>query len=287
MEPRGARFCTACGGALVAGARFCGGCGVPVAAPAEEPAAPRTAEIGSGERRQVAILFADLSGFTELSTTLDAEELRDLVGRFFDAVDGVVENYGGTVDKHIGDAVMALFGAPVAHDDDPGRAVRAALDIHEAVAGLGAETGRDLAVHVAIASGEVVAGGVGSDERREYTVMGDAVNLAARLDELARPGETLISEAVWRLVSPLVDGEARGEVALKGIAKPVRAWRVVGLRGAGVGGQRSRLVGRRAEVRQFEGVVGACRESGRGQAVLVRGEAGIGKTHLAGEFAEI
>ncbi len=135
-----------------------------------QPAAP------VGERRQVTILFADLSGFTELSSVLDAEELHGVVSRFFAVADGAIENYGGTVDKHMGDAVMALFGAPVAHGDDPLRAVRAAFDIHGAMEALSAELGRELRVHVGIASGEVVAGGLGSAQSREYTVLGDSVN---------------------------------------------------------------------------------------------------------------
>ncbi len=125
---------------------------------AESPAAP----ILAGERRQVTILFADIAGFTELSSALDAEELHALVSRFFAVTDRAIEHYGGTVDKHIGDSVMALFGAPVAHGDDPLRAVRAAFDIHGAMEGLSAELGRELRVHVGIASGEVVAGGLGS-----------------------------------------------------------------------------------------------------------------------------
>src|SRR3984893_5086023 len=112
----------------------------------------------AGERRQVTILFADLCGFTAISQSLDPEEVRELVGRYTALVDGIVVGYGGTVDKHIGDAVMALFGAPRAHDDDPIRAARAALDIHEALGRLSETTIRPLQAHVGIASGEVVAG---------------------------------------------------------------------------------------------------------------------------------
>src|SRR5690349_11650578 len=114
-----------------------------------------------GERRQVSILFADLSGFTALSQLLDPEELHDLISRYTRLADGIVIGYGGTVDKHIGDEVMALFGAPRAHDDDPLRAARAALDIHDALTRLSESAGRPLRAHVGIASGEVVAGSLG------------------------------------------------------------------------------------------------------------------------------
>ncbi len=114
-----------------------------------------------GERRQVTVLFADLVGFTELSTDLDPEELHGLVTRFHEVADGIVERYGGTVDKHLGDGVMALFGAPRAHGDDPVRAARAAFDIHQAMSALSTEAGRSLSLLAGIASGEVVAGGLG------------------------------------------------------------------------------------------------------------------------------
>ena len=166
------------------------------------PPAPITPE---GERRQVTVVFADLAGFTELSSQLDPEELHTLVTRFYEAADGIVEGYGGTVDKHLGDGVMALFGAPRAHGDDPVRAVRAAFDIHQAMAGLSAEAGRTLAIHAGIASGEVVAGGLGREAHQEYTVLGESVNLAARLDGLAGAGETLIAEAVRLAVAGQVE----------------------------------------------------------------------------------
>jgi class 3 adenylate cyclase len=247
-----------------------------------EPAVP-----ASGERRQVTILFADIAGFTELSSLLDAEELHGLVSQFFAAADGAIENYGGTVDKHMGDAVMALFGAPVAHGDDPLRAVRAAFDIHGAMEALSAELGRELRVHVGIASGEVVAGGLGSAQSQEYTVLGDSVNLASRLDGLAEAGQTLIAEAVQRAVLHDVDCESLGEVAVKGLDKPVRVWRARGLADAAPAGARGRLVGRKSELRQFAGVLEACREAGAGQTVVLRGEAGIGKTRLVEEFAAL
>jgi class 3 adenylate cyclase len=132
-----------------------------------------------GERRQVTILFADLSGFTALSRSLDAEQVHELVARFTSLVDGVIVGYDGSIDKHIGDAVMALFGAPRAHDDDSLRAARAALDIHEALARSNENSAHLLQAHIGIASGEVVAGAVGRADRHEYTVLGDSVNLAA------------------------------------------------------------------------------------------------------------
>jgi len=202
--------------------------------------------------------------------------LHALVSRFFAVADRAIEHYGGTVDKHMGDSVMALFGAPVAHGDDPLRAVRAALDIHGAMEALSAELGRELRVHVGIASGEVVAGGLGSAQRQEYTVLSDSVNLASRLDGLAEAGQTLIAEAVRRAVLHDVDCEALGEVAVKGLDRPVRAWRA-----------RGPLVGRKSELRQFAGVLEACRETGAGQAVVLRGEAGIGKTRLVEEFTAL
>ena len=155
----------------------------------------------AGERRQVTVLFADLSGFTQLSSKLGAEATHELLNRYFEAVDAIVEDCGGSVDKHIGDNVMAVFGAPVAHADDPERAVRAALDIHAAVSRLGNDLGRDLSAHVGIASGQVVASGTGSETHREYTVTGDSVNLASRLQDRAQAGETLISEALYRTVA--------------------------------------------------------------------------------------
>ena len=156
-----------------------------------------------GERRQVTILFADLCGFTALSQTMDAEDLHAIVSRYAELVDGIVLSYGGSIDKHIGDAVMALFGAPIAHGDDPLRAARAAIDIHAGMTQLGREFGRQLAVHVGIASGEVIAGGLAGTDRREYTVHGDSVNLAARLVDIAKPMQTVVSDAVYRALAGL------------------------------------------------------------------------------------
>ena len=145
-----------------------------------------------GGRRQVAVLFADISGFTTLAAERDAEEIHQLLNRFFAAVDVVVQSFGGSIDKHIGDAVMAVFGAPVAHTDDPERALRAALALHDAAA----ELEPPLRVHVGIAAGQVVASATGSAAHQEYTVTGETVNLASRLTDLARAGETLISASV-------------------------------------------------------------------------------------------
>src|SRR5260221_12005469 len=156
--------CLACGFANDAGDRFCGGCGKPAAGEGttSPPATAPVAELEpSGERRQVAVLFADLCGFTELSRRLDAEDLRRLVEGFYARADAIIATYGGAVDKHIGDAVMALFGAPVAHGNDGLRAVRAALDIQNAVGELKDPWGAPLMSHGGAAAGAGIAGGVG------------------------------------------------------------------------------------------------------------------------------
>lgn len=142
----------------------------------------------AGEQRQVTVLFADLAGFTKLSGELGAEDTHTLLNRYFEAADGIVADYGGHVDKHMGDNVMAVFGAPIAHSDDPERAVRAALDIQKVMAALSADFGRPLKAHIGVASGQVVASGTGSETHREYTVTGNSVNLASRLQDRAQGG---------------------------------------------------------------------------------------------------
>lgn len=248
---------------------------------------PVAAVTPAGEHRQVTVLFADIAGFTRLTSELGAEEIHTLLNRYFEAVDAILLSYGASVDKHIGDNVMAVFGAPIAHDDDPFRAVRAALDIHERVRGLSDPRGRPLQVHIGIASGQVVASGTGSDTHREYTVTGDAVNLAARLQDKATAGETLISDAVHRAVADRIDCQDLGEIDVKGIERPVRIWKVKVLGAADRPLARVAYVGREAELAQLAGVIEACRASGSGRAIVVRGEAGIGKTRLVEEFTRI
>ncbi len=242
---------------------------------------PRPAATDSANaRRQVTVLFADLSGFTTLSTSLDAEEVHKLLQRYFAVVDEIINGFGGTIDKHIGDAVMAVFGAPVAHTDDPQRAVRAAMDIHRQLA----DFSPPLIAHVGIASGQVVAGRTGSSAFDEYTMTGASVNLAARLQDLAGPGETLISDAVQNAVSSLASTEFIGDVEVKGFKEPVKTWRLTGIRRATDADSEGPFVGRTRELRQLRGAVSECRETGGGQLVLLRGEAGIGKTRLVDRF---
>ena len=288
-NPEGARFCAGCGARL---AESCPACGFAVEADhqycaacghrlASAPARPRTP--AAGERRQVTVLFCDLVGYTRLSQQLDAEEVHAVLERFFARVDGIVESFGGSVDKHIGDCVMAVFGAPVAHGNDPERAARAALAIRDAMPDLGAKIGRPVAVHVGLASGQVVASGTGSEAHRAYTVTGDSVNLASRLTDQAGSGEILISDAVRRLLSERFVCSPAGALEVKGLTEPVVAWNLGGMRDeAEPLGQV--FVGRRTEIAQFDGALQACLDVGSGQAVHLRGEAGIGKTRLLEEW---
>jgi len=267
--------CSACDRDLDPDHRYCPACGTAQSDAPDEAAQP-------GERRQVTVLFADLTDFTGLSNTMDAEGLRDLIETYFDRLDPIIARHGGTVDKHIGDAVMALFGAPVAHADDPERAVRAAFDMHAAMAAMSSEMGRPLSVHVGIAAGSVVAGTLGRGARREYTVLGRAVNLAARLNEMAEAKQTLISDDVRRATVGTVTCQTAGSVEVKGYDAPVDVWRTEAL-SDGRGAARTAFVGREAELDRIGAVIEACADHGAGAVVAVSGEAGIGKSRFLEE----
>jgi class 3 adenylate cyclase len=251
------------------------------------PASPASTQSHEGERRAVTVMFADLSGFTAMSEKLDAEQVRGLMNSCFECLVPVVEKYQGTVDKFIGDEIMALFGAPVAHEDDAQRALRAALEMMDSIAGFNARHATDLGLHMGINTGQVVAGSIGSQGRRDYSVMGDAVNLASRLEDASQRGEIFVGPETYRQTAPLFDFEALPPISLKGKAEPVPVYRLLGLKSApsslrGIEGLRSPLVGREAELSQLKAALGELL-AGRGGIVGVAGEAGLGKSRLVAE----
>lgn len=231
------------------------------------------------ERRQAAVVFADLTGYTSLSAELDPEELQDVMAEFFRIADEAIEAHGGTVDKHLGDGVMAVFGAPISYGDDTVRAVRAAVDIHSGLQDARKRIGRDLTAHIGIASGEVLAG-AGTNQ---YTVIGDAVNLASRLSDLAIANETYLSNEVHAEVSHETLCDQRANVVIKGLEEPVTVWKVVGRRDEPLERNALPFVGREAERAQFNSTVEAIPDRCAGAAFVFRGEPGIGKTRLATE----
>jgi class 3 adenylate cyclase/tetratricopeptide (TPR) repeat protein len=273
------RVCRQCGSALPDKAKFCPECACPVDG---LPATPARAAQPEGERRQATVLFADISGYTQLCASTDAEHVQALLDRFYASMDGTVAAYGGKVIDHAGDGVLAVFGAPVAHGNDTERALRAALDMHAAAALLSDPAGRPLKLHIGIASGEVVASVLSGGATPKYTVTGDTVNLAARLCALAEGGDTVLSASVLRSVAALVDAEDLGERALKGVAAPTRVYRVRTLRLGAV--DRLPFIGRDTELRQLSGVLDGLRERSTGVALAIRGDPGIGKSRLVEEL---
>lgn len=255
------------------------------AASLTKPAKP-SQPMFEGDRRQLTIFFADLSGYTELSDALDAEELHNLVGYVFDAIDRIVKDHGGTVHRHIGDEVMALFGAPIAHSDDPFRAVCAAIETHKAMIRISSELGRKVDMHIGIACGNVIVAEQGRENSKDvsgYAVTGVAANLAARLNSIAGSGQTIISDAVYRAVENLTDCHALGETKVKGLVEPIFPWRLIALYTSKQKHSNGRFIGRHAEIIQFNGALEACRATQHGQAIFMRGEAGIGKSRLIEE----
>jgi adenylate cyclase len=287
--------CAACGGENPAGTRFCGHCGAAAdaaAAPPTEqdtaqalrsfvagPVADRLVEAGGTlpeERRLITALFADVSGFTSLADRLDPERLLEVIDPVIAALSSVVGRYEGYVEKFAGDALMALFGAPVAHEDDAARALRTAREMHAELARIVPTLPHDpeLTLHVGVNSGHGIARILGSEARMDYAVLGDSVILAQRLESAAPPGETYVSEATMRLTEDLFRFDPVGELQLKGKSEPVQAWRLVGERSRERPGRSAAsLVGRRRELQ-------AVARALDGAVVTVTGEAGVGKSHL-------
>jgi class 3 adenylate cyclase/tetratricopeptide (TPR) repeat protein len=246
-----------------------------------------------GERKQISVLFVDVAGFTSLSERLDPEDVHGLMNRALDLMLGEIHRYEGTVTQFLGDGIMALFGAPIAHEDHAQRAVHAALGIRRALEGYGDDLKRrrgiNFYVRQGIHTGLVVVGSIGSDLRMDYTAIGDTTNVAARLQESADPGHIVISDVTHRLVVGYFHARPLGGLSLKGKTEPVQAWDVISARVA-----RTRLeveaergltpfVGREPELRLLSDCFEKAK-AGHGQVVFVVGEPGMGKSRLLLEF---
>src|SRR5947208_4297858 len=288
--------CKSCGGENPEATKFCGHCGAPAgegaarAAPENGdvadalrsfvagPVAERLVEAGGHipeERRLVTALFADVSGFTALADRLDPEQLLEVIDPVISALSTVVGRYEGYVEKFAGDALMALFGAPVSHEDDAVRALHVALEMHRELARVVDELEHDveLTLHVGVNSGHGIARILGSEARMDYAVLGDSVILAQRLESAAPRGETYVSETTVRLTEDAFEFEPVGELELKGKAEPVPAWRLVGVRDEPRVRGATTLVGRDQELSELEPALD-------GGLVTLTGEPGVGKSHL-------
>jgi class 3 adenylate cyclase/tetratricopeptide (TPR) repeat protein len=319
--------CPNCGAQVSSGARFCHNCGHALAAaagskdpppvspptlqapqPAQRPdarieqyipkellgklQAARTNRNMSGERRIVTVLFCDVQGSTAIAEQLDPEEWAEIMNGAFKHLIAPIYKYEGTLARLMGDAILAFFGAPIAHEDDPQRAVLAGLEIVEGIKPyreqVRREHGFSFDVRVGINTGLVVVGEIGSDLRVEYTAMGDAVNVAARMEQSAGPGSVHISGNTYRTIHNLFHFEPLGSLEVKGKAEPVPAYRVIAaLEGAvptrGIEGLQSPMVGRDAALQTLKGCLNDLR-SGCGRIISVMGEAGLGKSRLLAEL---
>jgi class 3 adenylate cyclase/tetratricopeptide (TPR) repeat protein len=323
-----ARSCSACGTELPSDAKFCLECGQRVATAEGGPPAPKSAPSSApadpvraprrdfgeriasytpkhladkilksrsaleGERRSVTVLFADVAGFTSIAEKLDPEDVHRIIERCFELITAEVHRFEGTINQYTGDGVMALFGAPIAHEDAPRRAVHAALGIQRALRDYSRELeqsgGPAMRMRIGLNTGPVVVGRIGDDLRMDYTAVGDTTNLAARMQQNARPGSVVVSETTYKGITGFFETLDLGSAAVKGRA-PVQAYEVLRPRG-----RRSRL--EVAAERGLTPLVGRAREvgvladlfaqvkAGRGQVVFVSGEAGIGKSRLLLEF---
>src|SRR6478672_4996393 len=319
-NPADARFCGSCGASLgiacpscgrrnPSDGRFCTECGSPLSGTAPAPALGSRqsfmpAELANkvradsatleGERKLITVLFADVVGYTALSERLDPEEIRALMRRAFDVMLDAVHRYEGTVAQLLGDGLLALFGAPIAHEDHAVRAALAGLAIQEGLAPLQEELAArdiDLRVRVGLHSGLVVFGRIGSDLEFTFQAVGDTVNTASRVQGLAEPGTVVMSDATRRLATGYVVLEDRGEFSVKNKAEPVHVYRAIRATGP-----RSRVdvsaerglgpyVGRERELAELRARFDEAAR-GAGQVVFIMGEAGLGKSRLVHEFRE-
>jgi len=269
--------CRQCGLDVPSDARFCPSCGAPVA--------PE----GADERRVVTVLFADIVGFTMLSETLDPEYVKGLVDTWFERLVGDITDFGGRVDKIVGDGILALFGAPVAHEDDAERAVRCGLRMQESLAAMAARSARDaprVQMRIGVNTGEVLVGALRADGAT--TAMGDVVNTASRLQTAARPGEVLVGPATHALTAHALTYEHRGLLTARGRDAPVEVWSATGALvppGQRPTRDQAPLVGRHRELGLIDAAVAAALGRPRALVSLLVGDTGVGKTRLAREAA--
>jgi class 3 adenylate cyclase/tetratricopeptide (TPR) repeat protein len=301
--------CGACGAELPGGARFCLQCGQAVAGSAAAPVRSPTPETYTprhlaekiltskaaleGERKQVTVLFADLKGSMELLADRDPEEARKLLDPVLERMMEAVHRYEGTVNQVMGDGIMALFGAPLAHEDHAVRACYAALRMQEAVRRYSEELRRaqgvEVQIRVGLNSGEVVVRSIGSDLRMDYTAVGQTTHLAARMEQLAAPGTVRLTGETLRLAEGYVEVRSLGPIPVKGLPDPIEIFELTGagqartrLQAAALRGL-TRFVGRDAEVEHLRRVLGQA-GTGHGQVTAIVGEAGVGKSRLTYEF---
>jgi class 3 adenylate cyclase/tetratricopeptide (TPR) repeat protein len=252
--------CRSCGQENPDGFRFCGACGAPLAV-----------EARAGVRKTVTVLFCDVTGSTALGESVDPEALRGLLARYFERMKAIVERHGGTIEKFIGDAVMAVFGVPVAHEDDALRAVRAAAEMRDAFPEL------DVQARIGVNTGEVVTG------TEERLATGDAVNVAARLEQAAQPDEVLLGAPTLALVRDSVRVEEVEPLALKGKAAPVAAYRLLRVQEAPERRHETRFVGRERELRLLQDAWERVQTERRCELVTIVAAAGVGKSRLVAE----
>ena len=292
--------CPDCGHPTVPGQNFCSECGAALSPgsasvvvtarpgtdtmPAQSVAAPRR---DSAEVRTVSVLFVDLVGYTSLSELLDPEDVRDLLGHYFDAARSIVDRYGGTIEKFIGDAVMAVWGTPVAREDDAERAVRAALELVDAVTALQPQVATaDLRARAGVVTGQAAL----LASQQEGVVVGDRVNTAARVQAAAEPGSVLVDDVTRQVTSTAIVYEDAGHHELKGKAEPLRLWRAVeavaSLPGESRDFLQARFVGRDPDLRLVKELFHAGVRGRSVRLVAISGPAGVGKTRLRGEFLD-
>ncbi len=306
-----ARFCIECGTSLAELTRSTSGNGEPsipgsrpiatpraLTGPLARPAATRLSE--PQERRVVTVMFADITGSTPLADRLDPEDMRAILAGYFNLMAEQIKHHGGTVEKYIGDAVMAVFGAPVAHEDDPDRAIRAALDMQAALNHFNAaRLARDsentrLQMRIGINTGEVAAPGANA-QRQDFLITGDAVNVAARLQQIAMPDTILVGERTYLATREVFDFRSLAPVQLKGKPLPLNAWAVQGLRShnlsilqhpRGIDGLQAPLVGRALELTLVHATYARVRDARHSHLITLLGAPGIGKSRLIREFIE-
>ena len=314
--------CSNCGFVNPPGMKFCGNCGArlidpvipsPVSSGLEKSTEQVPAQIGAmvgsdlqerfrkagleaaGQRRNVTVLFVDLSGYTALSSRMDSEDLYELVQKFVSLLANDVYKYEGMVDKFTGDGLMALFGAPIANENNTELALRSAFDMIKDVQVLNAEmeaqVGVPLRVHIGLHSGPVIVGGIGSNLLMNYTAIGDTVNLARRIEDAAAPGTILVSEAAYGLTQRLFDFIPVRNLSLKGIHGPITAYQALGLKiqpdsVRGIEGLRAPMIGRDPELHRLQQAFDELVTHSKGQFTLVVGEAGVGKSRLVSEFVK-